>query len=98
VQYLFCLSPQDNTGQGRFSSEQLVSGDDKKLIILPTSMISWRLLATNCNCQASTSPRDSMYYSRTKVYSITVKGITARDLEDILGTRLSQGGKVPLQH
>lgn len=33
-----------------------------------------------------------------KVYGITVKGIIAKDLEDVLGTRPSQGGKVPLQH
>lgn len=32
-----------------------------------------------------------MYYSRKKVYSITINGIIAKDLEDVLGTRLSQG-------
>lgn len=74
---------QDNTRYGRLSSKHLVSRDSKKLIFSSHFYHHVKIIATNCNCQASPFSRDNRYYSREKAYSKTVKGIIAKDLEDV---------------
>lgn len=65
------------------SSKHLVSGDGKKLILSSHFYDLVKIIATNCNCQASPFSRDNMYYSKRKAYNKTVKGNIAKDLEDV---------------
>lgn len=80
---IFSSTSTGHIGYGRLSSNHLVSGDGKKLIFSSHFYDQVKIIATNCICQASPFSKDNMYYSREKTYSKTVKGIIAKDLEDV---------------